>query len=215
MGDPAAPLAPDTWERHALAARLAGSPGTLLDVGGEGLLRRYLLGTEVTTANVEPPADVLLAGPELPFADGSFEAATSIDVLEHLPAAERAAHVAELRRVARETVVLTTPLGTPEHVEAERELAEWHEAVTGRRHRYLDEHLRHGLPTPEELAELGEGGELFFHGDFRRAAELFRFGVRRRPLDLVRLALARRDRELSPLPQRFTNRAFVRFTSVG
>lgn len=208
-------VAPDTWERHALAAGLAGFPGSLLDVGGAGLVRRFLPGTEVTTANVEPPADVVLTGAELPFADGSFDAVTSIDVLEHLPPVERAVHVAELRRVARRRVVLTTPLGTPEHVEAERELAEWHEAVTGRRHRYLDEHLRLGLPTLEELRELAGDGELFFHGDFRRAAELFRLGVRRRPLDLARLALARADRNLAVTPTPLTNRAFARFTTLG
>jgi len=215
-------VAPDTWERHALAARLVGSPATLLDVGGGGLLRRFLPGTEVMTANVEEPADVLLTGAELPFAEGSFDAVSSIDVLEHLPRVERPAHVAELKRVARRRVVLTTPLGTPAHVEAERELAAWHEAITGRRHRYLDEHLRHGLATLDELRALGDGAELFFHGDFRRAAGLFRLGAlareRRRPADLMRYArarLERPDRTLSPTPWPFTNRAFVRFTSVG
>jgi hypothetical protein len=227
VGNPAERLAallaaPDTWERHALAAQLVGSPGTLLDVGGGGLLGRFLPGTEVTIVNVEPPADVLLVGAELPLADASFDAVTSIDVLEHVPSVERAAHVAELRRVAQRRVVLTTPLGTPEHVEAERDLAEWHETVTGRRHRYLDEHLRHGLPTLAELQELADGAELLFHGDFRRAARLFRLGVlareRRRPADLMRYARARierPDRTLSPSPSPFTNRAFVRFTSVG
>lgn len=167
-------LAADTWERHVVAAALLGLAGggrpAVLDVGGTpGTLARFLpRGCVVTVANVRPPADVVWDGGPLPFADGAFTAATSLDVLEHLPSAARAGHLAELVRVARGAVVLCCPAGTPEHVASERVLH------ARRPHPFLAEHLQHGLPTAEELlalaAALPGSWQLLAHGDLRRAA---------------------------------------------
>src|SRR5207247_10661669 len=119
-----------------------------------GELEAFMRSTRVTTLNVDLPADVVSTGIELPFPGGSFDAATSLDVLEHLASQDRPRHLAELVRVARDTVVACTPLGSPGHVEAERELADWYDRTTGSRHRFLDEHLEHGLPEDEEVRAL-------------------------------------------------------------
>jgi hypothetical protein len=213
----------DTRSRHAIAARLVGEPSTILDVGGvRGLLALFAAGAEVVTVNVEEPADVLFGGGRLPFADGSFDAATSLDVLEHLPPAERAGHLAELARVARRIVVLSCPLGTDEHVKAEEELSRWYCTVTGAPHRYLEEHLVNGLPTATELHRLAEaaglGAELVYHGDYRDTNDVFRLGVRarhRRRPDLAvrylagRLTASRTSDELRSAPASWTNRVFL------
>jgi hypothetical protein len=206
---------PDTRERHAVAARALGPVETVLDVGGHrGELAAFLPEAEVLTANVEPPADVVYDGDRLPFPNGSFEAATSLDVLEHLPRWRRRTHLEELLRVARSRVVVCCPLGTAEHVQAERQLAEWHRSLTGYSHRYLGEH---DLPTEAELREVVAGlpFELAFHGDFRRAAALFRLGVRARRLepravaDYIRALAAPLDLELFAAPSPWTNRVFL------
>jgi SAM-dependent methyltransferase len=211
----------DTWERHAIVADLSGRPRTVLDVGGAPrTLAAFMPGSAITTANVELPADAVIAGAELPFADAAFDAATSVDVLEHLDSHERGRHLEELARVARDRVVVCCPLGTPAHAESERRLAEWHEHITGRQHRYLAEHLVHGLPTEGELRTLVSvlpGSSTFrFHGDFRRSERLFRLAVlaRVRPhkyvLHYVRLRVtARPDRTLYLHAHEFTNRAFI------
>ncbi len=216
-------LAPDTDERHALAARLAGRPETVLDVGGvKGQLAALLPQSRVTTVNVDEPADVVFDGATLPFPDRSFELVTSLDVLEHLQREERAAHLRELARVAASHIVLCCPLGTQAHALAEAELAAWHAAIVGRRHRFLDEHVVNGLPTEAELRDLvapiGDFSFQFrYHGDFRRIQEVFRLGVvakaRRRPRALA--AYARRrltnrpDLVLDDAAGPFTNRVFL------
>jgi SAM-dependent methyltransferase len=215
-------MAHDTWERHVIVAELAGGPESVLDVGGvAGELQAFMPASRVTTINVGgEEADLHFDGGRIPFDDGSFDLAVSLDVLEHIEGERRLAHLRELRRVARRRVILCCPLGTPEHIEAERDLAAWHREVTGDGHRFLEEHLETGLPTELELRNLAAeagGFELRFQGDFRDVAKLFRLGVLARsrpsPATVARYARARlaaRQRpELSELPGGHANRAFL------
>jgi hypothetical protein len=148
----------DTWLRHEVVASLLQDiDGQVLDVGGlPGRLGGRLDG-RVTTANIEPPADVIFDGKRLPFADSSFEAVTSIQVLEHLPRAARAAHLAELLRVASRRVVACCPLALSSSPAFERDLAQWFAQVTRTSHRYLEQHAANGLPTKSELLALIAG----------------------------------------------------------
>jgi hypothetical protein len=211
-------LSSDTRARHRLVARLLADVANVLDVGGvPRRLESYIHGALVTTANLEPPADVLFDGTRLPFPNSSFDGVTSIDVLEHLPRDARAAHLDELRRVARCRIVLSTPFGSPEHMDGERELAEWYARTTGVRHRFLDEHVRHGLVDETELRELAarlsRSARLVFHGDFRAVEARFRAlaiaRTRRSPLALVCAARPVRDEAPTTSPGPFTNRVFV------
>src|SRR5947209_6118432 len=87
----------DKWHRLVLAAECAHAAHSVLDVGGRGNeLARLLPQARVISANVEPPADVLVSGDQLPFPDGSFDMVTSCDVLEHIPPNRRQLHVAEV-----------------------------------------------------------------------------------------------------------------------
>jgi SAM-dependent methyltransferase len=204
----------DTWERHVLVARVVGRPGTVLDVGGHpGELAALLPDCRVTALNVDGPADIVSGGERLPFGDDSFDVVTSLDVLEHLPPDRRRSHLEELVRVARRQVLVCCPLGTDAHVAAERELSEWYVSVAGRPHRFLEEHLRCGLPTEDELQALVRHlpfrFELAFHGDFRRTNGTFRASVRKQLLRYGREAVRPADTTLTSVPNEFTNRAFL------
>jgi hypothetical protein len=215
-------LPPDTFSRHLIASQLLGRPATVLDVGGvHDLLALFLPETSVTTVNVERPADVLYEGDRLPFGDASFDAVTSLDVLEHVEARNRQAHLLELARVASRRVVLSCPLGTPEHNRAELDLARWYRATTGVRHRFLEEHLMHGLPTEPDIRETadraGLDAHVLFHGDFRSANRTFALSTRvrreRRPDLLARYVRARfldrRVGQVTTSPMPWTNRLFL------
>jgi hypothetical protein len=216
-------LPADTWERHHFVAEFAGEAKTVLDVGGiAGQLGSFMPRAQVTTLNVgDEAADVHFDGLRIPYPDDAFDVAVSLDVLEHIESGSRGAHFAELARVAANRVVLCCPLGTPEHVDAERELAAWYRQTVGSPHRFLEEHIARGLPTEDEIAGLasaaGLNATLHFHGDFRRTNELFRLSTRLRqhptPRSLSAYALARldlrRDRRLARESDADTNRVFV------
>jgi SAM-dependent methyltransferase len=214
--------APDTWERHLIVADLVGAPSQLVDVGGlPGQLESFLPSTHVLAVNVTGPADLIVEPERLPFVDGTFEASTSLDVLEHVLPADRRRFVAEMVRVTRRRAVLCCPLGSAEHEAAEHEVHAWYRSVAGSDHPWLAEHLGHGLPTLEELEDAfsGHGRQVSFrfHGDFREVNEQFRRLVlaryRHRPADIAgyaRFRLFYRPRTaLTSTPSPFSNRVFV------
>jgi hypothetical protein len=73
-------------------------------------------------------------------------------VLEHVPADQRAGHVAELVRVAGRRVVACFPAGSPRKDRAEQTLAERLDRDYGVRFDFLDEHLERGLPRAADIA---------------------------------------------------------------
>ena len=214
--------APDTWERHLIVADLVGAPSELIDVGGlPGQLASFLPDTHVLAVNVEEPADLIVPTDALPFTDGAFAAATSLDVLEHVPAEDRPRFVHEMLRVTRGRSVLCCPLGSPEHRAAEEEIQAWYSTVAGDAHEWLTDHLSKGLPTMAELQSIyaaHEGSVRFwFHGDFRDVNEQFQRLVlarhRHRPGDVAgyaRFRLSYRpSTDLAGEPGPYSNRVFV------
>jgi ubiquinone/menaquinone biosynthesis C-methylase UbiE len=155
--------------RDLIAALAALTPARTLDVAcGTAFLGRHLPGditaidqspgmVEIAAARM-PDADVRVGeAVPLPFADGAFERLTTGHFYGHLRAAERAAFVAEARRVARELIVIDTALHGGHEPEEEQE-------------RVLDDGTRHSVYkrffTPAGLAaELG-GGETVFAGTY-------------------------------------------------
>ena len=173
---------PDKTTRLSTVATLAAvEPGwSVADVGGRGHEMAQLLpDCEVTSLNVEPPCDVLVATePPLPVTDGSFDVVTSTDVLEHLPREARAAHLGELVRIARRRVVICFPAGSETKDASEQRQADHLDGAYGLRLPFLDEHLARGLPRAGDVADalaarVPEGTvEVLFHDGIETSERL-------------------------------------------
>jgi methyltransferase family protein len=182
------------------------------------------------TANVEPPADILMDGGVLPVPDKAYDIVTSLDTLEHVPRPERPTFVSELVRVTARRLILCCPFGTTEHTRAEEQLLDWYERLTGERHRWLAEHVENGLPGDQELRPIFQSLaraeplriDFRYHGDFRSSQVQFKETVnalRGRPGAKLALAwrwLPRgRNLQLSERPTQWTNRVFVTLERAG
>src|SRR2546423_5401364 len=116
------------------------------------------VGLDVTFPRpVDPSMVALRVSPgRLPFADATFGPVLCLDVLEHVPPADRAPFVRELSRVAAERVVLACPSSEAAHVD------DWvRRLFGGATPEWLVEHDALGLPTPDEIAECAHGCDGF------------------------------------------------------
>lgn len=137
-----------------------GTETTILDAGcGNHGLAAFMPTASITGVDVLPASDVdsslkYIHGSilDLPFDDGSFDIAVSVDVLEHLPADLRASAVQQMIRVARRAIVITFPAG-----EYARKIDAAFAAELDRRKQplpeWLEEHLRDRYPESHEITK--------------------------------------------------------------
>jgi SAM-dependent methyltransferase len=134
-----------------------GRPERVLEVGSGpvGLARYWRSGVVgVDQGFPSPPVHALRptvgSAVKLPFENGSFPVVISIDMLEHLPAADRAAAVSEMVRVSRDAVILAAPCGPAARVAEAALIRSWPGALPD----WLAEHQAAGLPDREDLDAL-------------------------------------------------------------
>ena len=152
----------------ALVEDLGG--GTLLDAGSGSQGLSPWLGSDWSVTAVDSSFDDYGAARgyagraravvgdvrELPFGDREFDAVVALDLLEHVPTADRDRALAELRRVTRRRLIVAGPTGETA-LAADRRLAE----TLRRKPGWLTEHLDLGFPTREQVeAALGPHGSL-------------------------------------------------------
>jgi hypothetical protein len=162
----------DTFSRHLGVALLLRpfKAGSIIDIGGEGRLGIFTRHSRVTTVNIASSCGVdhILNCGILPFENDSFDAAVSIDTLEHIPKSDREQFLNEMLRVSRKGIIACAPLGTEQHVEYEQQLLA-SGRITGQDAAYLREHIANGLPRPDEITSWASryNAELCYQGDFR------------------------------------------------
>jgi len=157
----------DVFERHKTVAKAIKPGETILDVGGGVDALGKFIKNKVTVTNLKS-GDILADGRELPLKDNSFDVVTSIDVIEHVPQKDRKKFIGELLRIARKRVIISAPLGTKQHLEAEKKLAILFKEKKMKSD-FLEEHVERGLPTFVELKNYTQGYsyKVFYSGDCR------------------------------------------------
>jgi GT2 family glycosyltransferase len=149
----------------AAAKRSLRQPFRILEVGSHSLnlLPSFLapLPVEVVRADLDSdlqdgtgPYVQLTVGTPFPFQDAAFDFVVAMEVLEHIPAAERAFAISEWTRVAGTGVLLTCPNGQRVAREERRADRAYRARHQRRAHPWLEEHERFGRPTPREVRGL-------------------------------------------------------------
>lgn len=91
----------------------------------------------------------------LPFRDNTFDAAVSLDTVEHLPHTARPIFIEEIKRVVKRGAVITCPLESADGLFQARKPDLRLSAVIAKRNGvqpgWLQEHLQQGHPTRDEL----------------------------------------------------------------
>ncbi len=124
----------------------------VLEIGSGGLgiapyLKRRVIGLDTHFA--PPISDKLIPvkglAQKIPFADKSFMAAISLDMLEHIPANERLQVISEMLRVAKKLVVIGAPMGQAAHQQDEQ-LRREYKSRFGYDYQFLQEQVEFGVP---------------------------------------------------------------------
>jgi SAM-dependent methyltransferase len=150
-------IAGDTLALLARHAALPAAPA-ILDVGGyPGLLPRFVgnPGARTVVMDVVPDTTsahhygytyVIGSGMALPFPDGAFDCAVSLDTLEHVPAEARPALLGEMRRVSRHAALFIGPVHREETALSEELLFDYIQWLLKAKQEQLAEHRGFGLP---------------------------------------------------------------------
>ena len=130
---------------------------SVLDVGSGGLgiapyLRRPVTGLDL---KFKPPyhermmkikASVL----KLPFADSTFDAVVSVDMLEHLDQKDRSRAISEMLRVSKKALFLAVPSGRLSW-EQDVRLSDFYKKKYGKSYHFFEEQIGFGLPEWQDL----------------------------------------------------------------
>ncbi len=168
-------LNPDAFTRfhickELLAKNFDRQKISLLDVGGGSqyfrtALLRDKLPYQLTVIDILPPPNdvdyqyVQGDATKMDFADNSFDAVVSMDVLEHVGDDRKPNFIQECYRVAKDLVVIAAPFESAEVTEAETIANDFFRGQHLRDHPWLIEHFEQNKPTTalmeREIKKLG------------------------------------------------------------
>jgi len=138
-----------------------GVQDTILEVGsGSFGLANYLPGRVVgcdVKFSVQPLFNLLpvrASAGLLPFADGSFAAVVSSDVLEHVPPSDRPQVIRETLRVARKLAIFGFPCG-PLAQKLDASFLDFYRVHSLRPPEWLEEHMAYPFPELDLFESLG------------------------------------------------------------
>ena len=177
--DPITSLPSDLYTRDKIIGRIVErlrrelrlTTLRIVDVGGQGARMRDFLSPsdEVLVTDLRGPvsdlgkegcvvADITRA----PFASGRFDVVIATDTLEHIESKNRRKALEEIFRICCGYVVIGGPFHSPEVLQAESIVNDFHVSLQGREHPWLIEHIRNGLPSEKALTAYLRSNKMAF-----------------------------------------------------
>lgn len=161
----------DLYSRNAITGRvvqaLAKKHGRLkiLEAGGRGgLMYKFMPDQDMLVLDIREPETIFdkalfknkkyIVGSvlDMPVDDHAVDLTVSMEMLEHLAPMERPKAIQEMLRVSKLGVIVGFPQDSPENDQAERQLNQYFQALTGEEHPWLLEHIANRpLPQPREI----------------------------------------------------------------
>lgn len=156
------------WRQHPEAAlrylpvvdeikKIKLKNGTILEVGSGSLgivpyLKREIDGLDIDFSGPQTKLLKKTKGKamQLPFRKNSYDTVISVDVLEHLKPEDRPVAIFETLRVAKKLAVIVVPVGK-EAEKQDYELNIYWQKIFQDKNQFLDEHVKNGLPTVDQL----------------------------------------------------------------
>ena len=127
------------------------------DLGITPYLKKKITGVDISFSQPENNLikKVLASGSHLPFADNSFEVVINVDSLEHQQEEERQAVIEEMMRVAGNYLIIVAPCGQLSY-QQDRELDDFFYNNYGYHDKFLNQHLKNGLPELDQVRKMIE-----------------------------------------------------------
>jgi len=163
----------DIYKRHRFASDTLkkGGCNKILDVGGRRgrYFKRFLPDKESWTLDLEE-GNVIGDGKNLPFFDNTFDGVTCIATLQYVPKKLRKKFVHELIRVTKTCVIISVPVDSFQLNEAEKRCNNFYYRIYKKENKWLEKHIKNGLPTMEELKSILQGYDVttYFNGYLKR-----------------------------------------------
>ena len=137
----------------------------VLDVGGSGSIITTFIDVDLTIIDILPneanlPNYIQGSALVMPFADSSFDAVISCDVLEHISKDDRPLFLKEIARVTGDLAIVAAPYNLKGVRKAEILANEYYKKMTGEDHRWLFEHLLDELPDLQQAMDTVEAAAL-------------------------------------------------------
>ncbi len=86
----------------------------------------------------------------LPFRKNAYDVSISVDVLEHIPPNLREQTIYEMLRVTKQLAIVVVPSGDDSEKQDKKLQAKWNH-IFKEKNQFLEEHVKNGLPTSEEI----------------------------------------------------------------
>jgi SAM-dependent methyltransferase len=106
-------------------------------------------------SKIKSEKTVAIHGDSLPFEDNAFDMVISLDTLEHIPKDKRQKFLAEIKRIAKKTILLHFAANDPPKQflarDVDQKFQEWHIKKFHKPDKWTDEHLTIDPPVIQEI----------------------------------------------------------------